>query len=122
MAEARGRRRGVAEARAEADRIGYPILVKASAGGGGKGMRIVQSAADLVDAIAGAKRESQAAFGDDTLLLERYLTAALRIALSSAACSSRPAAPQMPATAAAQATRSLKGGKSIFVTAWAQGV
>jgi len=59
---------------AEADRIGYPVLVKASAGGGGKGMRIVRSAAELPDAIAGAKRESLAAFRDDTLLLEKYLT------------------------------------------------
>jgi 3-methylcrotonyl-CoA carboxylase alpha subunit len=59
--------------RSEADRIGYPVLVKASAGGGGKGMRVVQSASDLADAIAGAKRESLAAFRDDTLLLEKYL-------------------------------------------------
>ncbi|HEY4369142.1 MAG TPA: acetyl/propionyl/methylcrotonyl-CoA carboxylase subunit alpha [Steroidobacteraceae bacterium] len=56
-----------------AQRIGYPVLVKASAGGGGKGMRIVRDAADLPDAIAGAKRESKAAFGDDSLLLEKYL-------------------------------------------------
>jgi 3-methylcrotonyl-CoA carboxylase alpha subunit len=60
--------------RAEAERIGYPVLVKASAGGGGKGMRIVRSAAELEGAIAGAKRESLAAFGDDTLLLEKYLS------------------------------------------------
>lgn len=60
--------------RSEAERIGYPVLVKASAGGGGKGMRIVRSAAELADAVAGAKRESLAAFGDDTLLLEKYLT------------------------------------------------
>jgi len=58
----------------EADRLGFPILVKASAGGGGKGMRIVRVAAELADAVSGAKRESQAAFGDDTLLLEKYLT------------------------------------------------
>ena len=50
------------------------MLVKASAGGGGKGMRIVRAAAELADAITGAKRESKAAFGDDTLLLEKYLT------------------------------------------------
>jgi 3-methylcrotonyl-CoA carboxylase alpha subunit len=50
------------------------VLVKASAGGGGKGMRIVRSAAELEAAIAGAKRESLAAFGDDTLLLEKYLS------------------------------------------------
>jgi len=58
----------------EADRLGFPILVKASAGGGGKGMRIVRIAAELADAVSGAKRESKAAFGDDTLLLEKYLT------------------------------------------------
>ncbi|HMN43624.1 MAG TPA: acetyl/propionyl/methylcrotonyl-CoA carboxylase subunit alpha [Povalibacter sp.] len=60
--------------RSEADRIGYPVLVKASAGGGGKGMRVVTAAADLEAAIAGAKRESLASFRDDTLLLEKYLT------------------------------------------------
>ncbi len=60
--------------RKEADRIGYPVLVKASAGGGGKGMRIVREAGELDAAIAGAKRESLASFGDDTLLLEKYLT------------------------------------------------
>lgn len=60
--------------RAEAERIGYPVLVKASAGGGGKGMRIVRAATELADAVTGAKRESKAAFGDDTLLLEKYLT------------------------------------------------
>ena len=57
----------------EADAIGYPVLVKASAGGGGKGMRVVRDAADLADAVAGARRESKAAFGDDSLLLEKYL-------------------------------------------------
>ncbi|MDH5294593.1 MAG: ATP-grasp domain-containing protein, partial [Acidimicrobiia bacterium] len=55
--------------------IGYPILVKASAGGGGKGMRIVRDAGDLVDAVAGARREAASAFGDDTVFLERYLDA-----------------------------------------------
>jgi len=58
----------------EAGKIGYPVLVKASAGGGGKGMRVVRSAAELADAVAGAQRESKAAFGDDSLLLEKYLT------------------------------------------------
>jgi 3-methylcrotonyl-CoA carboxylase alpha subunit len=59
--------------RIEAERIGYPVLIKASAGGGGKGMRIVTDAADLADAIAGAKREALASFGDDRVLIERYL-------------------------------------------------
>ncbi|AWK85242.1 acetyl/propionyl/methylcrotonyl-CoA carboxylase subunit alpha [Azospirillum thermophilum] len=58
---------------AEAERIGYPVLVKASAGGGGKGMRVVRSAGELADAVAGAQREAKAAFGDDSLLLEKYL-------------------------------------------------
>jgi acetyl-CoA/propionyl-CoA carboxylase, biotin carboxylase, biotin carboxyl carrier protein len=52
---------------------GFPVLVKAAAGGGGKGMRIVRSEAELDDAIAAAKREALAAFGDDTMLLERYV-------------------------------------------------
>ena len=59
---------------AAASRIGYPILVKASAGGGGKGMRIVEQAADLENAVEGAKREAASSFGDDRVLLERYLT------------------------------------------------
>lgn len=53
--------------------IGYPVLVKASAGGGGKGMREVRSEADLPAAMAAARREALAAFGDDRLLLEKYL-------------------------------------------------
>ncbi|HWT07945.1 MAG TPA: biotin carboxylase N-terminal domain-containing protein, partial [Roseomonas sp.] len=57
----------------EASRIGFPILIKASAGGGGKGMRPVFSAADFLDELAGARREAKAAFGDDRVLLERYL-------------------------------------------------
>ena len=60
---------------AAANEIGFPVLVKASAGGGGKGMRIVRSSDDLVAAIAGARREAGAAFGDDTVFLERYLEA-----------------------------------------------
>jgi 3-methylcrotonyl-CoA carboxylase alpha subunit len=58
---------------AEAARIGFPVLIKASAGGGGKGMRPVHSAADFLDELAGARREARAAFGDDRVLLERYL-------------------------------------------------
>jgi acetyl/propionyl-CoA carboxylase alpha subunit len=53
--------------------LGYPLLVKAAAGGGGRGMRVVRSAAELDDAIAAARREAGAAFGDDRLLFERYL-------------------------------------------------
>ena len=51
----------------------FPVLVKAAAGGGGKGMRIVRRAPELPDAIAGARREAVAAFGDDTLLIETYV-------------------------------------------------
>ena len=54
--------------------IGYPLLVKASAGGGGKGMRPVHRPEDLEDAIAAAKRESMAAFGDDTVYIEKMIT------------------------------------------------
>jgi acetyl-CoA/propionyl-CoA/long-chain acyl-CoA carboxylase, biotin carboxylase, biotin carboxyl carrier protein len=53
--------------------LGYPLLVKAAAGGGGRGMRIVRSAAELEDALAAARREAKAAFGDDTVFCERYL-------------------------------------------------
>ena len=55
------------------EQVGYPVLVKASAGGGGKGMRVVRSSADLAEAVAGARREAQASFGDPTVFLERYL-------------------------------------------------
>jgi len=58
---------------AEADRVGYPLLVKASAGGGGKGMRPVASAGELEGAVEGARREAEAAFGDATVFLERHL-------------------------------------------------
>ncbi|MFY1621465.1 acetyl-CoA carboxylase biotin carboxylase subunit, partial [Micromonospora sp. WMMD736] len=53
--------------------VGYPVLVKPSAGGGGKGMRVVHDAAELPGALASARRESAAAFGDDTLFLERFV-------------------------------------------------
>ncbi|HET7712947.1 MAG TPA: biotin carboxylase N-terminal domain-containing protein [Thermoanaerobaculia bacterium] len=59
--------------RAEAAKIGFPLLVKASAGGGGKGMKIVRSAPELPSAIESARREASGAFGDDRLLLERYV-------------------------------------------------
>jgi 3-methylcrotonyl-CoA carboxylase alpha subunit len=53
--------------------IGFPVLAKASAGGGGKGMRVIAEAASLSGALEGARREALAAFGDDRLLIERYL-------------------------------------------------
>ena len=56
-----------------ANDIGYPVLIKASAGGGGKGMRVVRSAADFAAALDTVRREAKASFGDDRVLLERYL-------------------------------------------------
>ncbi|MCG5434134.1 ATP-grasp domain-containing protein [Mycobacterium sp. MYCO198283] len=58
---------------AAAGDIGFPVLVKPSAGGGGKGMRVVERPGDLPAALAGARREAAAAFGDDTLFLERFV-------------------------------------------------
>jgi len=63
------------EARDEAGRLGYPILLKAAAGGGGKGMRIVESEAELERAFEAATREAGQAFGDPRVYMERYLTA-----------------------------------------------
>jgi 3-methylcrotonyl-CoA carboxylase alpha subunit len=56
-----------------ANKVGFPVLVKASAGGGGRGMRIVRSAGELAGAITSAKREAKAAFGDDRMLIEKYV-------------------------------------------------
>jgi len=58
---------------AEAMKIGFPVLIKASAGGGGKGMRIVLEERELLPAIEGARREAKSAFGDERLLIEKYL-------------------------------------------------
>ncbi len=58
----------------EAERAGYPVLIKASAGGGGKGMRIVERAADFDAMLASCKREAKNSFGDDAVLIERYVT------------------------------------------------
>jgi acetyl-CoA carboxylase biotin carboxylase subunit len=62
-----------------AEKIGYPLLVKAAAGGGGKGMRVVATPAELEDAIAAARRESQHAFGDQRLILEHFIPTARHI-------------------------------------------
>jgi len=59
--------------RAQADGIGYPVLIKASAGGGGKGMRKVERSADFVDALASCQREAASAFGNDHVLVEKYV-------------------------------------------------
>ena len=64
---------------AAAERIGYPLLVKPSAGGGGKGMRTVNRANALSDALAAARREAKRAFGDDRLILERYVEGARHV-------------------------------------------
>ncbi|MEP1472387.1 MAG: acetyl/propionyl/methylcrotonyl-CoA carboxylase subunit alpha [Halieaceae bacterium] len=60
--------------RASAESMGYPVLLKATAGGGGKGMRQVWSGDEFDEALAAAQRESLASFGDDTMLVEKYLT------------------------------------------------
>ena len=57
----------------EAKRIGFPLVIKAVAGGGGRGMRVVRAAADFVDALQSARQEGASAFGDDRVLIERYL-------------------------------------------------
>ncbi len=59
--------------RAAAARIGYPVLIKASAGGGGKGMRVVRADGEFAEALASCQRESRASFGDDRVLVEKYL-------------------------------------------------
>ena len=59
---------------AQADALGYPLLVKAVAGGGGRGMRLVHAPGELADGLAGARREATSAFGDSTLMLERLVT------------------------------------------------
>ena len=68
-----GAAQGAEELRAEAERIGFPVLIKAAAGGGGRGMRVVTSGDDLRAAAASARREAEAAFGDGRLLLEKHL-------------------------------------------------
>ncbi len=58
---------------AGAPEVGFPVLVKPSAGGGGKGMRVVRDASELPAALSSARREAASAFGDDTLFLERFV-------------------------------------------------
>ena len=62
-----------ARLREEAERTGFPVLIKASAGGGGRGMRVVDGTAAFAAALAGARREAEAAFGDGRMLIEKYL-------------------------------------------------
>jgi 3-methylcrotonyl-CoA carboxylase alpha subunit len=64
---------------AEAERIGFPVMIKASSGGGGRGMRIVAGASEFAAALESARREALGAFGDDKMLIERYLAASRHI-------------------------------------------
>ncbi len=64
---------------AAAERIGYPVLVKAAAGGGGRGMRVVERQQDLADAVASARREAAGSFGDDSVFLEKWLASARHV-------------------------------------------
>ena len=66
---------------AAANEIGFPVLVKASAGGGGRGMRVVEDPASLADAVAGARREAASSFGDDTVFLEKWLAVSRHVEL-----------------------------------------
>ena len=63
----------VEEAKKVAEEVGYPVLVKAASGGGGRGMKVAPTADDLAEAFSSARSEAKAAFGDDTVYLERYL-------------------------------------------------
>ncbi len=63
----------------EAKRIGYPVLLKATAGGGGKGMRLVEKESDLEEALKSAQREAKSAFGDDRFLIEKYIARARHV-------------------------------------------
>ena len=65
--------RDAAEARRVAEEVGYPVLLKAAAGGGGKGMRVVREAGEIERALAAAGNEARAAFGDDAVYVEKYL-------------------------------------------------
>ena len=60
--------------RNEANKIGYPVLIKAVAGGGGKGMRRVDGAGAFADALVSCRREAAASFGDDRVLIEKYIS------------------------------------------------
>ena len=93
-----GRRRS----RPPASEVGYPLLVKASAGGGGKGMRPVADPGELEAAVEGARREAEAAFGDPTVFLERYLQRPRHIEIQVLADAARP--PSASASASARSS------------------
>nr|AAA67356.1 3-methylcrotonyl-CoA carboxylase precursor [Arabidopsis thaliana] len=69
-----GHEQDIDHMKSEAEKIGYPIIIKPTHGGGGKGMRIVQSGKDFADSFLGAQREAAASFGVNTILLEKYIT------------------------------------------------
>ncbi|MDQ0462821.1 propionyl-CoA carboxylase alpha chain/3-methylcrotonyl-CoA carboxylase alpha subunit [Caulobacter ginsengisoli] len=69
-----GENQSLTRLQSEADKTGYPVLIKAVAGGGGKGMRKVEAAADFAAALASCQREAAASFGDDKVLIEKYVT------------------------------------------------
>jgi len=69
----KGAVKSVAEAKKVASEIGYPVIVKAASGGGGRGMKVAMTEADIGEAVSTAKTEAKAAFGDDALYLEKYL-------------------------------------------------
>ena len=74
-----GERQDDAHLASRADALGYPLLVKARAGGGGRGMRRVEHAHEFEEALASARREARAAFGDDAMLLEKFISAARHV-------------------------------------------
>lgn len=74
-----GEDQSVATFKKEAKRIGYPVLLKATAGGGGKGMRLVEQESELEEALTSAQREAKSAFGDDRFLIEKYIARARHV-------------------------------------------
>jgi 3-methylcrotonyl-CoA carboxylase alpha subunit len=74
-----GADQSIARLRIEAERVGFPLIIKASAGGGGKGMQVVRSAAEVTAAIESAQRLARTAFADDRLLMERYFPKARHV-------------------------------------------
>lgn len=74
-----GEDQSIAIFKKEAKRIGYPVLLKATAGGGGKGMRLVKQESELEEALSSAQREAKSAFGDDRFLIEKYISRARHV-------------------------------------------
>jgi 3-methylcrotonyl-CoA carboxylase alpha subunit len=78
----------------EAGRIGWPLMIKPSRGGGGKGMRVVRQAADFAGALAASRREARSAFGDDAMVLERFVERPRHVEVQVMASSRRRRAPR----------------------------